>query len=66
MVPWQRKEAGDQWQTIYVIKGKEVVNGEPGDGVYGSKELVANAEACAESDEGMIEFRKMFDARITG
>jgi hypothetical protein len=28
--------------------------------------LVANAEACAESDEGMIEFRKVFDARITG
>ena len=66
MVPWQRKEAQDEWQTIYVIKGKDVVNGEPGDGVFGSKELVANAEACAEADEGMIEFRKNFDARVVG
>jgi len=34
--------------------------------MFGSKELVANAEACAEADEGMIEFRKTFDGRVTG
>ena len=66
MVPWKRKEAQDEWQTIYVIKGKDVVNGEPGDGVFGSKELVANPEACAEADEGMAELRKAFGGRVTG
>jgi len=66
MVPWQRKDAQDEWQTIYVIKGKDVVNGEPGEGVYGSKEIVANPDACAESDEGMAKLRQAFDGRVVG
>jgi hypothetical protein len=50
LVPWERKESANEWQAVYVVKGKTLANGAPGDGVYSSKELLANAEACADED----------------
>lgn len=50
LVPWERKESENEWQAIYIVNGKPLANGDPADGVYSSKELLANAEACADED----------------
>lgn len=44
LVPWPMKGGHKEWSAVYVIKGREVINGEDG---YASSELIANAEACA-------------------
>lgn len=44
LVPWQRKASDDGESAVYVIDGKEVVNGANG---YKSREIVANPTACA-------------------
>ena len=64
LVPWQRRDGPDEWTAIYVIDDKDVANGLPGEGVYGSKELLANADACASGDDFIAGLRKVFDARI--
>ena len=65
MVPWERRESASEWQAVYVVKGKTLANGAPGDGVYSSKELLANAEACA--DEEVQRLRaEWLGARVTG
>jgi hypothetical protein len=65
LVPWERKDSADEWQAVYVINGKTLVNGEPGPGMYSSKELLANAEACA--DEQVQKYRNAWPgARVTG
>ena len=52
LVPWKLKTDSNstRWQAIYIVNGKALANGEPGDGVYSSKELLANAEACADEE----------------
>lgn len=65
MVPWERRESPSEWQAVYVVKGKTLANGEPDANVYSSKELVANAAACA--DEEVAEVRAQWStARVTG
>jgi hypothetical protein len=64
MVPWERKASGNQWQAIFIVNGKEVVNGAPGPGVYSSKELLANPAACAAKDSYIESLRADFDARV--
>lgn len=66
LVPYQRKESDNQWQAIYVINGKDVINGEPDANVFGSKEILANPDVCANPDEIALEFRKEFNARLVG
>lgn len=44
LVPWQMKGGHKEWSAIYIINGREVVNGEDG---YASSELVANPSFCA-------------------
>jgi hypothetical protein len=66
LVPYQRKESENGWQAIYVINGKDVINGEPDLHVFGSKEILANPDVCANPDEFAMEFRREFDARIVG
>jgi len=66
LVPYQRKESTNEWQAIYVIDGKDVINGEPDSNVFGSKEILANPSVCANPDEFAIEFRKEFNARVVG
>jgi hypothetical protein len=66
LVPYKRKESTNEWQAIYVIDGKDVINGEPSESVFGSKEILANPSVCADPDEFAIEFRKEFNARVVG
>ena len=42
MVLFERRESPSEWQAVYVVNGKQIANGAPGDGVYSSKELLAN------------------------
>jgi hypothetical protein len=58
-VPYKRKEADSQWEAIYVINGKDVLNGEAG---YSGQEIIANPDMCASGD--MDELRKSFNGRI--
>lgn len=66
LVPWQRRSTDDEWQAIYIINGREVRNGEPGDGVFSSKEILANPSACAAGDKKIMELRKQFNGEIVG
>ena len=61
LVPYHRKEAESQWEAIYVINGKDVLNGEGG---YSGKEIIANPSMCASGE--MEELRSRFSGRITG
>ena len=64
LVPWKRLESPSEWVAVYEIDGLGLANGEPGEGVYGSKELLANAAAC--SDPAVNKIRAEFDARVVG
>lgn len=64
LVPWQMGEPVDDWTASYVIDGKSVGNGEPRRGVFTSRELLANAHACANADEPMEVLREAFNGRI--
>lgn len=65
LVPWQRQDSANEWQAVYMIKDKLIVNGEPDANVYSSKELVANADACGNAE--VNEVRAQWNtARVTG
>jgi len=67
LVPWKRKDGPDEFTAVYEINGVNLANGDPEqEGVYGSKELLANANACASGDAFMAEMRKDFGGRIVG
>jgi hypothetical protein len=66
LVPWDRKDGPDEWTAIYVINGKEVANGQPGNGVYSSSEILANPNECAEPGEMVAQLREEFNGRIVG
>lgn len=41
MVPWKMKGSdGNGWRAVYLVNGREVVNGEPGPGVTSSERLI--------------------------
>jgi len=64
LVPWKRLESPSDWVAVYEINGLGLANGEPGEGVYGSKELLANAAAC--SDTTVNKIRAEWDGRVVG
>lgn len=68
LVPWELKDGHDEWTAVYVINGKDVANGDPEiEGVFSSRELLANAAACA--DKGctqLHDMRKQFNGRFVG
>jgi hypothetical protein len=66
LVPWQRKDGPNEWTAIYMIDGKEVANGHPGNGVYSSREILANPSECADPGEMLSKLRQEFDGRIVG
>ena len=67
LVPWQRKDGPDEFTAVYEIDGVNLANGDPEqEGVFGSKELLANAAACASGDDFIAEMRKDFGGRIVG
>jgi predicted phage-related endonuclease len=61
LVPWQFRQSDDEFDALYVIDGVLTLNGENG---YLSKELVANASACA-AGLGQV-FREEMGGRIVG
>jgi hypothetical protein len=66
LVPWQRKDGPNEWTAIYIIDGKEVANGQPANGVFGSKEILANPSECADPGEQLSKLREEFNGRIAG
>ncbi len=67
LVAWQRKDGPDEWTAVYEINGVNLANGDPEqEGVFSSKELLANAAACASGDSFIAEMRRDFGGRIVG
>ena len=66
MVPWQREDCGDEWKTIYIINGNQVRNGHPDEFTFGSKEILANPEFCADPSAEVMGIRAKFDGSIVG
>lgn len=67
LVPWQRKDGLDEFTAVYEINGVNIANGDPErQGVYSSKELLANVSACTSGDESIDRIRNEFDGRIIG
>lgn len=68
LVAWQRKDGPDEWTAVYEINGTNVANGDPEqEGVFSSKELLANAAACADKGWTQLhDLRKQFDGRVVG
>jgi hypothetical protein len=64
LVPWKRMESFSEWVAIYEINGQSIANGEPDEGVYASKELLANTAACVAADPQVMALRKEWDGRI--
>lgn len=64
LVPWKRLESPSDWVAVYEIEGTPVSNGEPNEGVYSSKELIANPQACASGDAQLNALREQWNGRI--
>jgi hypothetical protein len=64
LVPWKRLESPSDFVAVYEIDGQILANGEPGKGVYGSKELLANAAGC--TDRVVNQLRAKWDGRVVG
>jgi len=64
LVPWQYKPTEQGTHLIYIIDGKEVLNGEPP--AFTSREIVANPLGCANADSDFLDMRIAFDARVVG
>jgi hypothetical protein len=65
LVPWQRKDGPDEFTAVYEINGVNLTNGDPEiEGVFSSKELLANANACASGDPLIGEMRKTWGGRV--
>ena len=67
LVPWQRKDGPDEFTAVYEINGVNLANGDPEqEGVFSSKELLANAAACGSGDPLIAEMRKVWGGRVVG
>jgi hypothetical protein len=67
LVPWQRKDGPDELTAVYKINGVNVANGNPEiEGVWGSKELLANPAACTSGDGFIAQMRKEWGGRVVG
>jgi hypothetical protein len=68
LVPWQRKDGPDEYTAVYEINGTNVANGDPEiEGVFSSRELLANASACADKGWTQLhDMRKQFGGRVVG
>jgi hypothetical protein len=66
LVPWKRMEGPSDWVAVYEIDGQAIANGEPDEGVYASKELLANTAACVAADPQVMALRKEWDGRVVG
>lgn len=67
LVPWQRKDGPDEFTAVYEVNGVNVANGDPEiEGVWGSRELLANAAACTSGDPLIGQMRREWGAKIVG
>ena len=66
LVPWKRLESPSDWVAVYEIEGTPVSNGEPSEGVYSSRELIANPKACASGDAQLNALREEWNGRVVG
>lgn len=66
LVPWQVMEGPDEWTAVYMIDGSPVANGEPRQGVFSSREILANPQACAKPDSFVADMRAQFGGRVVG
>lgn len=66
LVPWQMADSQNASIAVYMIDGKPVQNGEPDGNVFSSRELIADAKACANQDEFMRGARAEMGARVSG
>jgi hypothetical protein len=67
LVPWRLDyELSTEHVAVWNIDGKKVSNGEACATTFGSKELIANASACANPDPLMVSMREDMGARVTG
>jgi len=58
LVPWEMdQDASTEWEPVYIIEGKPVINGEGG---YCSTEIIANPKICSLDDEFVHEVKKHF------
>jgi len=65
LVPWKRKDGPNEFTAVYEINGVNLANGDPSqEGVFSSRELLANAPACASGDLMIADLRKTWDARV--
>jgi len=62
LVPYQTKDYSEK-EIIYIIDGKEVINGPSG---YSSSEILANPAECALSDKTVNHIRAEFNGEIVG
>ena len=63
LVPWERRPSKTEWSAVYVIEGREVINGEDG---YQSAEILANPALCARNDAAVNAVRAEFGAKVVG
>jgi hypothetical protein len=67
LVPWKRMAGPNEFTAVYEVDGVNIANGDPEqEGVWGSKELLANSSACVSGDPMIAELRKTWDARVVG
>jgi hypothetical protein len=67
LVPWKRMDGPNEFTAVYAVNGINVANGDPEqEGVWGSKELLANAAACTSGDTLITEMRRDFGGRVVG
>jgi len=64
IVPWPFQPTEQGTHLIYIIDGKEVLNGDPP--AFTSREIVANPLGCANADSDFLDMRIAFDARVVG
>lgn len=67
MVPWELDPiTSTETVAAWRVDGVTVRNGDPRPGVYSSKEMLANLEACKVHDGNVDAVRELFSARVVG
>jgi len=64
LVPYPRQPSENPHEAVYVINGVPVRNGEPCGYVFGSKEILADPELCANPNDDVLWLRDELGAKI--
>jgi hypothetical protein len=63
---WRMLDPLDEWTAVWDTPWGNIANGVKREGVYSSKEIKANPEACARGDQNIEDIRREFGGEITG